>query len=161
MAMVLFLAVIGVVFTFVPGMLDPFTDETDRPLVANRVADQLVGYHLSAETGPADLNLTCTRWFFNGSGPDTCPGFNTSESLTERVGVSSTTHLNVTLAADLDGDRTLEVLCGSAAGIGPCTAGGTPMAVGDRPPSEYGAQVTARRGVFVDGRSVSLIVRVW
>lgn len=158
---VLFLTVVGFVFLFVPRLLAPFDSGAELPLVANRVADQLVGYHLADPSREAALNATCAGWFFNGSTGDPCPAFDNSRPLHERLGVAEDYDVNVTVEGNATGDADLEVLCLNGTRVRDCSGGGTRLATGPRPPPDYDSVVVARRVVSVGGRSAHLVVRVW
>lgn len=157
--MAVFLAVVGFVFLFVPGLLAP-TGGGETTLVADRVADQLVDLHLG-EPATAGLDATCTFYFFNQSGPEPCATFDTGEPLTTQLGIDDRYRANVTIRANVTGDRAREVLCADGGAVVACPSGGTPLAVGPRYRRGEGTVATARRQVTVAGTDAVLEVRVW
>lgn len=166
----IFVAVITLVFTLVPGALAPFTGSGQEETVAvNRVADQVAEGALVTSGEPYILNGTCTREFFaNDTGPGYCPY--SGDTLTERVGLLPRDNVNVTLL-EMDGDATEDALCWDDAASAvtsttdaDCTPGSNDDVVyriGPTPPRERGAVVTARRSVSVDGRAAVLLIKMW
>jgi len=158
-----FLLTLIFVFSFVPGILQPFTDtQQAEPVVANRVADRLAEGGLGSPSQPYALNQTCTVEFFDGNDP---PGCNyDGADLNDRVGLTDRTALNVTLFANVTGDRTQEQVCWDdgaetirEAGSASCDVG---LAIGSTKP-ETSSSVTAQRVVYLDGTAVTLEVTTW
>lgn len=86
-----FLLTISFVVLFIPGLLAPFNGlTTTNPMVADRVADDLVYQELAADDAVGRLNQTKTQAFFADE-----PG--------NQVHVPDGMHVNVTLRA---GDTT-------------------------------------------------------
>lgn len=85
-----FLVAVGLAFTFVPGMLDPFAGGREvNALAADRAAAELVGDELAA---PGDL------YAVNESRADGF--FDPSTDVHDRLGVDSRLAVNVTLTTD-------------------------------------------------------------
>ena len=91
-----FLITTAFVFTFIPGMLDPFTGGLEEETVAaNRVADSLVLGTLGDPDEPYVLDRECTIAFFDpenndGSSPSNWVGdcnYAQTEDLYERLGI--------------------------------------------------------------------------
>ncbi|WP_255195953.1 DUF7287 family protein [Halorarius litoreus] len=160
----LFLLTVGFVLAFVPGTLTPFSDATEQPLVADRLADTVVA-GLAEDTEPNVLNTTCTVAFF-GVAPDTGCAFDGSETTTAdglatELGAPAFTRVNVTLERSVAGTSTRTVRCGTASplAIGDCSSG-SPLATGNAVPADASV-VTATRAVWVDGQDAVVVVRVW
>ena len=152
----IFLTVVTFVVGFLPSMTAPYGDQGNA-VVADRIADDLVGTLLAGSGGPSALDEGCTVAFFeNESGGPDCP-FGSSAPLSDRLAVSPAQEVNVTL------ERTDEsgtaVLCHAGDDIGPC--GTDPLAVGPSVPATDRSVTAAARVVSLpDGRAV-LEVRVW
>jgi len=157
--MAVFLAVVGFVFLFVPGLLAP-TGGGETPLVADRVADGLVDLHLG-EPATAGLDATCTFYFFNQSSPDPCTSFDTTEPLPTQLGIDDRYRANITLRGNVTGGPAREVVCVDSGSVVACTTGGTPLAVGPNYRRGEGTVATAQRQVTVAGTDAVLEVRVW
>lgn len=155
----IFMLAIAFVLSFAPGMFGTFADEPDRPLVADRSVDRLAGPMLGAETRPSTLNATCTAAFFHQSG-SFC-GFDTTESITAQVGMSSTSNLNVTLSRPVSTTSQRSVLCFDGNSVVPCRGGLTRATVGPPAPTTQASVTTAYRTIYVNGRDATLVVRVW
>lgn len=63
-----FLLVVGLAFTMVPGIVEPFAgSRSATPLVADSAADRLAQEVLAEEADPHVLNTTAMEEFFDGS----------------------------------------------------------------------------------------------
>jgi hypothetical protein len=138
----LFLLGVAFVFTFVPGMLGPFTGGQSDVLVADRAAQQLSSGFLRDGTQPYVLDRDCTQEFFAGNTPAECDY--TTTDLGALLGLDDATRINVTVR---DG--------GSVASLD-----GVTLRSGDPLPGHQSA-VAANRVVYVDGETYRLTVRVW
>jgi hypothetical protein len=138
----IFLLAIAWVVGTVPQIVQPFDDAQDRPLVANRAADNLTGGALSQPGEQTVLNSTCVERFFENTSPGDCT-YGTGP-VSEAVGVGDDYDVNVTLLKD-----------GSVASL----PGGDATRGEDVPST--GQVVAARRSVLVDGELHQLLVRVW
>lgn len=144
-----FLIVVGFVFALIPSIVGPFTAQpSDRPLIADRSADQLSQKMLVDAPTAYSLNATCTEGFFHadGGGPAGCRYGMDAQDLPAALNVSSLgVSFNVTIR-DAAGDvRSVD---------------GTPLAAGDTP--RPGANVvTANRVVLLEDTRGYLQVRVW
>jgi hypothetical protein len=128
---VTFLVVVGLVFTFVPEMLVPFTStQSAHPVVADRTATHLAEDELAEERGMLDTDSTAN--FFEGS--------DDNEVLTADLGISEPTRVNVTVR---ETSRTVIHERGPA------------------PPTDTGQVTTAQRSVIYEGDSHDLVVEVW
>ena len=172
----LFLVVIVFVFSFVPGMLQPFVvTGAEHPVMADRLGDRLAQGQLGHPEEPFVLENDCAVEFFNDSRYDDGLGSPSDcrydgNALHERAGVTNTSNLNVTLegnaSAGVDGSTTL------------CWDGGTDslaqeassdcgdsdddtLTTGGAPPTANDATVTARRVVSLAGEDVTMKVVVW
>lgn len=144
--MSVFLVTVGLVFTFAPGMFEPFTTEAGpHMIVADRSAARLVGDVLvESPDRPGVLNETCTVEFFDGAGsiPSGCR-FETHD-VNEVLGLDSNTRVNVTI---LDGG-TVE------------TVGTTELHSGPSPDGTDSV-IASQRMVVLDGNQSRLLVKVW
>lgn len=149
--MIIFLLILGYVFSFVPGLFAPFSPETDGTAIrVDRTADYLTEDLLV--TGKTDrvLNATCTRYFFNGSPPANCDQL--SESITEQ---------RILELAALPDDMNINV--SMVRTDGPAEDPGSPitLAVGSDPETTSDRVIRAVRIVSFDGRDYRFFVRVW
>lgn len=159
--MVLFLTVVGFFFLFTPGLMSPSEDVQEETLVADRVAEQLVTYHLGTPS-TATLDTDCAIWFFTDGTDGSCAGDSLDgATLNERVGVHSRYAVNVSLRANVTGDAEREILCTDGASVTDCSSGGTSIAVGPTHVSGEGSLATAQRHVTVDGRDALVVVQLW
>ena len=165
----IFLAVMLFVFTFVPGLLDPFalSDEEDTVLVG-QIADRLSQDTLGDPAEPYVLDRSCTVAFFNTTGssaPERCR-FD-GESLHERLNVPESKNINITIERNVTiGSSPPDTLCWDDADdeLVPADDGcETPLTVGDSPTAggQNPATITARRVVSLAGEDVTLTVVVW
>jgi hypothetical protein len=159
-----FLIVLIFVFTFVPGLLTPFTTTNEQaPALSDRLADKLSQGMLGDPAEPYVLNTTCAANFFNGSSPGDCRYDGTE--LYERLDIKERTNVNVTLEGNVSSGSGSTVLCWDDTnnklvelGSSDCDTG---LVVGDSPPPDNDATVTARRVVYMDGEDVTMKVVVW
>lgn len=168
----IFLAVILFVFTFVPGLLDPFTlqDEEDSVLV-NQIADRLAQDALGNTTEPNVLDRHCAVSFFNESKtpPDRCRY--EGDTLRDRLNVPETKEFNITIERNTTvGSTGADILCwdedaNELTGAGGCnpSSGDTRLSIGDSPTAggQNPSTITARRVVSLNGQAVTLKVVVW
>jgi len=144
-----FLIVVGFVFAFIPSVVGPFTAEpSDRPLIADRSADQLSQDMLIDAPSAYSLNATCTEGFFDadGTAPGGCRFGTDAQDLPAALNVSSPgVSFNVTVR---DANGSVRSVDGTS-----LSAGGTP-----RPGANV---VAAKRVVLLDGTRGYLRVRVW
>lgn len=154
LAIGVFVIAVAFVFGFVPGMLDPFTQEQAEDLVADRVADAVVDDLTDAVERPSSLNETKTVAYFEET-----------DDLVEWAGVDSTYGINVTLGRPVEGESGVQVLCGAESGdVQACADGedsGDALQIGDAVPSSSTTVATSRRTVMVDDRIAIVHVRVW
>jgi hypothetical protein len=144
-----FLIVVGFVFAFIPSIVGPFTAEpSDRPLIADRSADQLSQDMLIDAPTAYALNATCTEAFFDadGTAPDDCRFGMDAQDLPTALNVSSPgVSFNVTIR-DANGDlRSVD---------------GTELAAGE-PPRPGSNVVSAKRVVLLDNSRGYLTVKAW
>lgn len=147
----IFMLAIGFVVAFVPGMLTPFSDDTTGPLVADRVADDLVGAALVTGPGSTTLDVTSTRTLFTQD----------IEDASRQFAVPSPYHLNVTVERDVPGSSSRDVLH--------LRPDGLRLALGDPVPGPGGSVSEVVRVVALDddtvlnndGDSVLVVVRIW
>jgi hypothetical protein len=161
-----FLLVILFVFTFVPGILTPFTQTAQEETVTvNRVAD-LISKDIVAEPGePYLLDGRCTAALLSDSAGPGC-GFD-GATLDSRLDLGGLQSVNVTMRGSpgRGGDELLcvnesthRVVNATSAG---CTASDTVLRAGQNTPESASSVVTARRVVTVSNRIVTLEVEVW
>jgi hypothetical protein len=174
----LFLVVIVFVFSFVPGMLQPFVvTGAEHPVMADRLGDRLAQGQLGHPEEPFVLENDCAVEFFNDSryndglgSPSDCRY--DGNALHERAGVTNTSNLNVTLEGNttagvagsttLCWDRDPATPTLNQTGSGNC--GGSDdvtLTTGGAPPTANDATVTARRVVSLAGEDVTMKVVVW
>jgi hypothetical protein len=164
----IFLAVILFVFTFVPGLLEPFALSGESETVqANQIADRLAEGQLGDPAEPYVLDTYCTVAFFNGSyDADRCRY--EGDDIRERLEISETTNVNITLERSATvGSATPDILCWngtqnelrtadcSGSQITNLTTGQPLQDAGDSP------TITARRVVTLAGEDATLKVVVW
>lgn len=164
---VIFLLSLIFVFSFIPGVLQPFTGtQQAEPVVANRVADRLVEGGLGSPDSPYALDQTCTIEFFDDNTLNNCNY--EGNDLSDRVGLTDRTGLNITMLANVTGDREQERVCWDNSAselkkIGPSTcndANDVSMAIGPVR-SDTSSSVTAQRVAYLNGAAVTVEVRTW
>ncbi|MFC6865042.1 hypothetical protein ACFQGE_16455 [Halomicroarcula sp. GCM10025817] len=158
--MAVFFVVVGFVFMFVPGLVSSTQGDQETPMVADRVANQLVDFHLG-EPASAALDPACTADFFGQDSPDACPTLETSQPLTDQLGIDDRYRVTVSIRADDAGRTDSAVLCMDGGVVAPCTGSAIPLAVGDAYQSGEGSVVTAERHVSLAGTKALLVVEVW
>jgi hypothetical protein len=164
----IFLVVILFVFTFVPGLLDPFAlnNEEDTVLVG-QVADRLSQDTLGDPTQPYILDRHCTVSFFDDStdAPDRCRYGD--GDLHDRLNIPATKELNVTIERNSTvGSTSTDILCWDEneeelTAADSCV--GTQLSVGASPTANgrNPSTITARRVVSLNDEDVTLKVVVW
>ncbi|MGZ0745669.1 DUF7287 family protein [Haloparvum sp. AD34] len=144
-----FLIVVGFVFAFIPSIVGPFTAEpSDRPLIADRSADQLSQDMLIDAPTAYSLNATCTEGFFDadGTAPDGCRFGMDAQDLPDALNVSSPgVSFNVTITNATGDVRSVD---------------GTQLAAGDTPRPGSNV-VSAKRVVLLEETRGYLRVKVW
>lgn len=158
---VVFLAVLIFIFTFVPGILEPFAAVSEEnPALSNRVADSLTQGMLGSPERPHVLDRYCTVQFFDdGPPPDQCRY--DGGTLSERFNLGPTQNLNVSLLSTGG-----SVLCfesddgGNLTEGSDCTGEDTRLTAGEDVPDNR-ATMTAQRVVHFHGAPVRLEVVVW
>ncbi|WP_226023363.1 DUF7287 family protein [Halomicrobium salinisoli] len=165
----LFLGIVLLVFLFVPGALDPFTEGAQAETVtADRVADDLAYGLLGSPQEPGVLDRECAVAFFANESPGECrfEGATTHErlGLTDRRGVNVTVRGNVSGAPDgpnrlcwNGGDARLAETddgdCGSSDDV--------TLAAGDPLTQTDASSVTAVRTVSLFRTDVTILVEMW
>lgn len=150
----IFLVTIAFIVGFIPQMTAPY-QEQEKPVVAERIADDVSGSLLGRPGSSSGLNLDCTRAFFARSDATGCP-FDAADTVNEQLGVSDRHSVNVRLVST--GSES-EVLCADGGSIGTC--GTERLAVGPSVPQDGRSVATTHRVVHVDGNDAVLEVRVW
>lgn len=157
-----FLLILGYILSVVPGLIDPFSQAPSSTLVADRLATQISEGMLGQPDRPTVLNETCTFAFFNaslGSGGGCSLPFDASQmDLNTRLGVQATQSINVTIQRDVDDDGLPEQLRTDGQHVS--TSGSTTLAIGPKVPTGQSV-VAATRTAYLDGKDVSVVVRVW
>ncbi|PSP64408.1 hypothetical protein BRC77_03815 [Halobacteriales archaeon QH_8_64_26] len=186
-----FLLVFAFTLTFVPGMLQPFTESSqEETVVADRIADQLVKGMLVVDTSnPYVLDVDCTIAFFisannddKADNNDMPPSSCTFEPirLQPRVGISqyqdsSTYRHQITVQMfgrdGSDSDDDPDLLCWDVDPGKPIPKSaaecdgerGTDYVLFEvgESTTNTGSVVVARRVVSIDGQDATLLVRVW
>lgn len=150
-----FLVAAAFVLAFVPGMLAPFGG-ADRTQVVDRAATALAGDALGDPSSPSVLDETCAAAFFErrqgdrspDDVPDSCRFDADPDTVAGALGVGAPA-MNVTVER-ADG-RAYEL----------ATDGGTVALRAGPPAPDDRSVAAARRTVFLDGRSLRLVVRAW
>jgi len=158
-----FLIVLIFVFTFIPGLLTPFTTTDEQaPALSDRLADKLSQGMLGDPAEPYVLNSTCAADFFDlGGSPASYCRYDDGD-LSDRLNIKERTNVNVTLEGDIDDDGQNSLLCWDGSSLQESTGcAGTDLIVGDTPPPDNDATVTARRVVYMAGEDVTMKVVVW
>ena len=151
------LITVGVVFTFVPSIFEPFTSAgSSAPIGADRVATHLTTQLLAADAAtPSALDAACTAAFFAGDGglsDEADCGFDADDPVEELVGVDER---DIQVAVlDLEdpprGGTPIERSVEDTTYTLSRESGGTPTNV-----------AVASRIVSIDGDSYRLVVKVW
>lgn len=187
--MSVFLLAVVFVFTFAPGILEPFeAGPQEETAVADRVASQLVHTSLAEPKEPFVLTRDCTDAFFNFTADgETACGFDhtvdltAGGELTDRVGIVDRQRIRISIVADTNGDGEVHVLCYVAAAdtiveetsSTPTCGESTSDSIAERAadadilyrigdtPSNTQAVVVSRRTVSLDGITATVRVEVW
>lgn len=162
-----FMLTIAFVVGVIPGLTDPFSGGQETPLVADRVASEVVEGMMVEPERSSVLNETCTYAFFGagpGDGDDCSLPFDASEDdLPTRLGIDDRYSVNVTVERNVAGGADREIRCTNGETTGRCgfLAGTeTTLAIGPRP-ADRRSVVSSRRTAYLDGRDVTVVVRVW
>lgn len=175
-AILVFIAVVLFVFLFVPGILEPFEGgDGEDPAVADRIGNTVSDDLLSGPDQPRALDRQCTVEFFKDAGSEVsrpeCE-FTAGQNLTERLNLGLT-RVNITVQGNWTGTyQPSETLCWDAgdnewtkADETDCDPSGspldTPLKIGSNTPQNSAATITSTRVVSLQGRPVTLVVRVW
>lgn len=159
----IFLLTVLFVFSFVPGTLQPFTQNSQAEMAgSDRVADLVVKDVLAEPGKPYVLDGNCTAKLMNDEPGPGC-GFDGSK-LSARLDLSDNQYINITVRGDPDGNGT-EVLCWDRSGEQVVEASDSEcdveLVAGNTPPSNGNSVVTSRRIVSIDGTTASVEVRLW
>ncbi|ESP89627.1 DUF7287 family protein [Candidatus Halobonum tyrrellensis] len=154
----IFLLAVAFAVSFSGQLFVPFGDEAGSP-TADRLADELAGGLLGDPADPAVLDPVCTAAFFETFRNDTAPpaacAFGAADSPAAALGTADRVDVSIegrprdAGAVRLDTSAFPEITPDSVRLSTPAS----PHAGADA--------TTARRVVFLDGRSVRLVVRVW
>jgi hypothetical protein len=166
--MAVFLGVVLFVFTFVPGILQPFDlSGEEEPAVSNQIADSLTQDLLGSPGQPHVLNTYCTVSFFDGNESATSRCRYDSTSPAEQFDLAETQNVRIVMSETFEEDDRPS-LCWTPEGdggpeldSGDCTADDIELATGSDPPGNDTSTVTARRVVSLHGQSVTMEVLVW
>lgn len=148
--MSVFLITVGVVFTSVPGIFQPFESETGpNMVVADRSASLLVeDYLVDDVTKPSILNESCSVDFFDGDTDDSsCRFDHNGTALHAALSVDEFSGVNVTIESN-----------GSILTL---DAGNSVDAAAGRAPPSTADVVVGKRAVTIGGKRGVLFVRVW
>ncbi|MFD1512234.1 DUF7287 family protein [Halomarina rubra] len=140
-----FLLAVAFVFSFIPGMVQPFADSGQEDMtVSNRLADRLATDVLTSGE-PYILDKSCTMSFFEEDAPADVPNYCAFEGggVEDVLALDLRTNVHVSLTGDLNDDGTEES-----------------YTAGDSIPAS-GSTTTATRRVTVDGTPTKLVVKVW
>lgn len=145
--MSVFLITTGIVFSFAPGMFEPFDTDTGPNMVVAERSGSLLAADLLVEnvTRPGVLNATCTADFFDEDTDDPNCRFD-----------QNGTDLNAAL--HVDEFRGLNVTVESSGSV--ITVDGDSLEAGRAPPATAEV-VVGKRGVLIEGEQGTLLVRVW
>jgi hypothetical protein len=168
-----FLAVMLFVFTFVPGLLAPFSLSGEADTVrANQIADRLSEGDLGDPEEPYRLDRHCTVSFFQNDTTSPARCRYDGESWRERLDIPETTSVNVTIERNVTvGSDRPDTMCWDETGdelvtranpaCAPTTAD-TPLTIGESlTNADDTSTITARRVVTVHDEDVTLKVVVW
>jgi hypothetical protein len=164
----IFLVTLTTVVAFMPTMTQPFTTAQNDPLMADRLAAQVVDDQLGDPASPSVLNTTCTMYFFNGSDTpsDPCDSFDPTHETATKLGAGNESLVNVTIRRNVTGDATPDILCATAGGedlkeLSNCGGVDTVLANGSTPPDVAGSVTIARRFAVFNGEGTYVVVKVW
>ncbi len=157
-----FIIVVGFVFGVIPNLIDPFSGSQETTLVADRLATQITEGMFAKPDRPTVLNATCTFGFFDqtlGSGKNCAVPYEASETdLSTRLGVNDRHSINVSIRRDVDSDGNLELLSTDGEIVSANAA--TQLSIGPTVPSGQSV-IAASRTAFIDGKDVTVVVKVW
>lgn len=166
--MAVFLGVVLFVFTFVPGILQPFDlSGEEEPAVSNQIADSLTQDLLGSPEQPHVLDTYCTVSFFDGNASATSDCRYNSTDPTEQFDLTDTQDVRIVMSETFEEDGrtslcwTPEDAGGPELYSGDCTIDDIELATGSDPPGNGTSTVTARRVVSLHGQSVTMEVLVW
>lgn len=162
-----FLFAIVFLLGVIPSIIDPFSGGQEQPLVADRVASEVAEGMLVEPGRSSVLNETCTYAFFNeslGKG-DGCgvPFDETKQDLPTRLSIDDTYSLNITITRNVTGDVKPDILCTNGERTGSCGAimtDQTRLAIGSEP-SDRQTVTTTQRVVYLDGKDVIMVFKLW
>lgn len=161
----IFLAAIIFTFAFVPGILTPFTDSGQQDTVTvDRVANHLGQDLLGGPDDPYVLDRHCTVGFFDRDGSIASDCRWADEDLHEQLGVSESLNVNVTISGNVTTDPGSSILHWDDSGkdlTEDSAVGDIPMTVGDAPPEDNDATVSATRVASLHREGVTITVVVW
>lgn len=174
---VIFLAVILFVFSFVPGILEPFDVESGGDAAkSDRIANSLSQEKFGSAENPFVLDRFCTVAFFNESRTTAPADCNYDETnLRDEFDLGPTVDVNVTIVGNInetnDGSTTLCWTDSSEKGTPAdepgldeqvdCDGSDTLLSTGDSPPVSGSTTITARRVVSLHDEAVTMKVIVW
>ena len=159
-----FMLAVAFVLGTIPGMIDPFEEGQEETLVTDRVASQLADSMLGEPGRPGRLNETCTYAFFDAiatNGSDCPVSFDRNDDIPDRLGIASHYQVNVSLQRNVTGGPELEVVCTDGDAVLPCNGAPTRLADGPLAPTGTQSVTSARRTVFLDGKDLTMVVRLW
>jgi len=166
--MAIFLGVVMFVFTFVPGILQPFDLSGEgEPAVSNQIADSLTQDLLGSPKQPHVLDTYCTVSFFDGNESATSRCRYNSTVPAEQFGLPERQDVRIVMSERFEeGERTSLCWTPEDAGGpelygGDCTGDDIELVAGSDPPNNGTSTVTARRVVSLHGQSVTVEVLVW
>ncbi len=171
----IFLAVMLFVFSFAPGILQPFTVSGQSDTVTvDRVANRLGQQVFANASAPYAFDRHCTVAFFDRSGPDAvhsaparCPY--DDGTLNEQLGLLDRANVNVTILGNAsaspagshplfwdDSDQQLREVPAATP-----QSGDTVLSAGSSIPTRNQATVTATRVGLLAGEDVTIRVVMW
>lgn len=154
----IFLLAVAFAVSFSGQLFVPFGDEAGSP-TADRLADELAGGLLGDPADPAVLDPVCTAAFFETFRNDTAPpaacAFGAADSPAAALGSADRVDVSVEHRS-----RDAGVIRLDTSALPAVEPDSVELSTPGDPPAGAGV-TTARRAVFLDGRSVRLVVRVW
>lgn len=169
-----FLGMVILIFLFVPGALDPFTEGAQAETVTtDRVADDLTYGLLGSPEEPGVLDRGCTVWFFEHDGATTASPSECryeGETTAERLGLTERQSVNVTVRGNVTQSPSgPSLLCWDAAserlaerGSGDCTGSDdVNLTAGEDAPLTDDPTVTAIRTASLHRTDVTILVEMW
>lgn len=171
-----FLTVILFAFSFVPGILEPFELGNDEhPKLSDRVADSLAEEKLGSPDNPYVLDRYCTVAFFDNPSTGASDCNYSGGTLEEMFELKSFQNVNITLEGNVTDHNGEEIVCWtedneesvpglveqSRSECNPSSTTDQVLKIGDNPPGDSSATITARRVVLLGGDVVTLKVILW